>query len=100
MCRKEEGYGTAPTFNVSILMGKRDEVIHASCVLSLHPLYMCCVIYDQEMFDFIIFTNDNRDWNRNLTLRSCEIKEMSSLSCALYSKSLSPRLREFVCCSL
>lgn len=26
LCRKEEGYGTAPTFNVSILMGKRDEV--------------------------------------------------------------------------
>jgi hypothetical protein len=31
--RKEEGYGTAPTFNVSIIMGKRDEV-----VLVDHPL--------------------------------------------------------------
>lgn len=32
-CRKEEGYGTAPTFDVSIIMGKRDEV-----VLVDHPL--------------------------------------------------------------
>jgi proteasome assembly chaperone 3 len=31
--RKEEGYGTAPTFNVSIIMGKRDEV-----VILDHPL--------------------------------------------------------------
>lgn len=29
--RKEEGYGTTPTFNVSILMGKRDVVLHQNC---------------------------------------------------------------------
>jgi proteasome assembly chaperone 3 len=33
--RKEEGYGTAPTFNVSILMGKRDEPLMVACARQL-----------------------------------------------------------------
>jgi hypothetical protein len=34
-CRKEEGYGTAPTFNVSIIMGKRDEPLLVACARQL-----------------------------------------------------------------
>ncbi|KAG0560140.1 hypothetical protein KC19_10G156900 [Ceratodon purpureus] len=33
--RKEEGYGTAPTFNISVLMGKRDEPLMATCARQL-----------------------------------------------------------------
>ncbi|CAK9199336.1 unnamed protein product [Sphagnum jensenii] len=33
--RKEEGYGTAPTFNVSIIMGKRDEPLLVACARQL-----------------------------------------------------------------
>lgn len=33
--RKEEGYGTAPTFSISILMGKRDEPLLAACARQL-----------------------------------------------------------------
>jgi proteasome assembly chaperone 3 len=33
--RKEEGYGTAPTFHISILMGKRDEPLLSACARQL-----------------------------------------------------------------
>lgn len=37
------------------------------------------------MFDFTSFKNHNRDWNRNLTLRSCEIKEdVILILCSLF----------------
>ena len=45
------------------------------CLVSASSLHVFVWNLWPEMFDFIIFTNHNRDWKRNLTLRSCGIKK-------------------------
>lgn len=73
--RKEEGYGTAPTFNVSILMGKRDEPLMVVCARQLieqisktggsRPLILSLGLSDhsaETLKELIKVVVDNKIW--------------------------------------
>nr|PNR26597.1 hypothetical protein PHYPA_030078 [Physcomitrium patens] len=73
--RKEEGYGTGPTFNISILMGKRDEPLMMACARQLiekmsktgcsRPLILSLGLADhsaETLKDIIEVVVENKIW--------------------------------------